>query len=101
MRILLTLLFISIAGLSAQSMTYEKALAEYKAASYQESLQTIREILKVEKPRYELHYLAAFDYWNLKEYKSAINHFQAAIRLKPDDTKAYIDIVKVYTSAQS
>lgn len=80
--------------------TYERALAHYKAASYQESLQTIREIIKADKPRYELHYLAAFNYWNLKEIRPALNHFQAAIKFKPDDTKAYIDIIKLYTSAQ-
>jgi tetratricopeptide (TPR) repeat protein len=90
----------SLTALHSQAMTYEKALAEYKASAYQESLQTIREILKVEKPRYELHYLAAYNYWHLKEWKSAVNHFQAAIKFKPEDTNAYIDIIKLYSSAQ-
>lgn len=82
------------------TVTYEKALAEYKSAAYQESLQTLREVFKIEKPRYELHYLAAFNYWNLKEIKPALSHFQSAIKFKPDDTKAYIDIIKLYNSAQ-
>ena len=90
-----------ISGIYAQDLaTYDKALAEYKTASYQESLQTLREVFKLEKPRYELHYLAAFNYWNLKEVKPALSHFQSAIKFKPDDTKAYIDIIKLYNSAQ-
>ncbi len=100
MKSFLLLLFFTLSTLQSQEMNYEKALAEYKAAAYQESLQTIREIFKIEKPRYELHYLAAFNYWNLKEWKSAVNHFQAAIKFKPDDTNAYIDIIKLYSSAQ-
>ncbi len=100
MKSFLLLLFLTLSALQSQDMTYERALAEYKAGAYQDSLQTIREIFKVEKPRYELHYLAAFNYWNLKEWKSAVNHFQAAIKFKPEDTNAYIDIIKLYSSAQ-
>lgn len=97
--ILFFFLIFSIAQ-AQEELTYEKALAQYKSASYQESLQSIREIIKLDKPRYELHYLAAFNYWNLKEIKPAINHFQAAIKFKPEDPKAYIDLIKLYTSAQ-
>ena len=67
MKSFLLLLFLTLSALQSQDMTYERALAEYKAGAYQDSLQTIREIFKIEKPRYELHYLAAFNYWNLKE----------------------------------
>lgn len=100
MKSFLLLLFLTLSALQSQDMTYGRALAEYKAGAYQDSLQTIREIFKIEKPRYELHYLAAFNYWNLKEWKSAVNHFQAAIKFKPEDTNAYIDIIKLYSSAQ-
>lgn len=100
MKLSLFLFFILSFGIFSQDeFTYEKALSQYKSAAYQDSLQTIREIIKADKPRYELHYLAAFNYWNLKEIKPALNHFQAAIRFKPEDTKAYIDIVKLYNSA--
>lgn len=81
--------------------TYEKALDEFKKSEFQKSIEIIRELILQNGTKYEYHYLAAHDYWSLGNFKSAVNHFQAAIKFKPDDAKAYIDLVKLYENSKN
>ncbi len=88
-------------GQEQNLLTYEKALDEFKKSEFQKSIETIRELILKDGTKYEYHYLAAHDYWSLGNYKSAINHFQAAIKFKPEDPKAYIDLVKLFENSKN
>lgn len=81
--------------------TYENALEEYKKKEFQKSIEMIRELILQNGTKYEYHYLAAHDYWNLGNFKSAYNHFQASIKFKPEDVKAYIDLVKLHENSKN
>jgi tetratricopeptide (TPR) repeat protein len=83
------------------NLTYEKALEQYKAKDYIKSIETIRELILANGTKYEYHYLAAHDYWSMLNHKVAISHLQSAIKFKPEDPNAYIDLVKVLADSKS
>ena len=98
-QIFLFLIFVlSVSAQEPEKPTYEKALAEYKNSQYTKSLEIIRSLIlsNENKGNYEWHYLAAHAYWGLSNFKSAKDHFSASIKFKPEDSKAYIDLIKLY-----
>ena len=99
------LFFILLFSLSIYSqdsnLTYEKALEHFKSKDYIKSIEIIRELILANGTKYEYHYLAAHDYWSMLNHKVAISHLQSAIKFKPEDPNAYIDLIKVLSDSKS
>lgn len=74
------------------SLTYNQALSEYQKGEYEKSMEMVREILKANGGSYSLHYLAGHNYLKLGNTKGVLNHWYAALELKPGDPNLSADI---------
>ncbi len=70
----------------------EKAIASYRKKDYQKSLEFIRHVINSDFNNLKLRYLAAHNYWRIKNYKSAEAHFRLFLNIQPNETAGYIDL---------
>jgi arylsulfatase A-like enzyme/Tfp pilus assembly protein PilF len=75
------------------------AMADGQHGRYQESLRKLREAEKVEANSVTIHYLAALNYYRLKNYPRAIERFTSALRLNSKMALAtyYLGLAQVQT----
>jgi arylsulfatase A-like enzyme/Flp pilus assembly protein TadD len=60
-----------------------EAMADSQHDRYQESLRKLREAEKTEPNSLTIHYLSALNYYRLKDFPQAREHFEAALRIDP------------------
>jgi arylsulfatase A-like enzyme/Tfp pilus assembly protein PilF len=58
-------------------------MADGQHGRYEESLRKLREAEKIEPASLTIEYLTALDYYRLKDYPHAFEHFQSALKLDP------------------
>ena len=70
----------------------EKAVISYRKKDYQKSLEFIRHVISSDFNNSKLRYLAAHNYWRIKNYESAEAHFRVFLKIQPNETAGYIDL---------
>jgi arylsulfatase A-like enzyme/Tfp pilus assembly protein PilF len=77
--------------------TFSEAMEDGQRGRYQESLRKLEEVQKADPALMPAHYLAALDYYRLRDYRRAAASFQAALRLDPKFALAsyYLGLTRV------
>jgi arylsulfatase A-like enzyme/Tfp pilus assembly protein PilF len=77
------------------------ALSESQRGLYADSIAKLRQAEKVEKDSLPVHYLLALNYYRQKDYPTAIEEFQLALKLSPSYSLAnyYLGLSYVQTEA--
>jgi arylsulfatase A-like enzyme/Flp pilus assembly protein TadD len=75
------------------------AMADGQHGRYLESLRKLREAEKTEPASLTIHYLTALDYYRLKDFGQALEHFRAALKIDPQFALAtyYLGLTEVQT----
>jgi cytochrome c-type biogenesis protein CcmH/NrfG len=75
------------------------AMSDGQHGRYQESLRKLRQAEKVETSSVTINYLAALNYYRLKDYAQAMERFRATLRLNPNMSLAmfYLGLAQVQT----
>jgi Flp pilus assembly protein TadD len=103
MKILSAILihFLLTSYLSSQESTlkYETAFQFYKNAAYQDSINLLEERIKKNQHTINDHLLISQNYWKLGNETKAIDQLYSALKMKPNDTEIYIELIKAYTAS--
>ena len=76
-----------------------EAMSDGQHGRYQESLRKLRQAEKVETNSVTINYLAALNYYRVKDYQQAMDRFRATLRLNPNMPLAmfYLGLAQVQT----
>lgn len=98
---LFLIFYLSFIGLlfPEQSKSYTEALELYKNGKYEDSINLIRQSTQMDKPTYDLYYLAAHNYWKLNDVKNASDNLYFAMKINPARVEPFIELIKFNYSA--
>lgn len=77
---------------------YQKALQKYREQEYAQSLHFIWHVLRSQPQNFKLRYLSAHNYWQLKDYASAIKELERCTRLNAREASSFIDLALLHMS---
>ena len=80
---------------------YQKALKAFNNKNYEGSLEHIRKIIHLDLKNPKLRYLAAHNYWKLKNYDPSIAHFKVFLEVAPQYPSGYIDMALLLLEKQA
>jgi len=76
---------------TAYELTSE-AIAASQHRQYQESLDKLKEVARIEPNSVSAHYLQGLDYYNLRKFAEAVDELQKTVQLSPDYALAWFNL---------
>jgi Flp pilus assembly protein TadD len=94
------LLLISICTLLAQETNYyDSALTQFKSGNFSESIKILQPNVHNGTTNYREFLLLAHSHWALGNTNQSIDNLYSALKLKPNDTEVYIEIIKAHIAS--
>lgn len=84
---------------SAQEASYPSALSLFKAGSYGEASKIIQTSIQSGVATHNEYVLLSHCNWALGNVNASIDNLFSALKLKPNDTEIYIEIIKAHLAA--
>ncbi len=88
--VLLAPLVRATAAPPAPTADYEFALIEFRAGAFEQARATLEEALRISPRNAAAQMLLARCYYELRDYKAAVAHAQAAVKAEPDNAQDHL-----------